>query len=234
MAVDTHLLLLPGSLCDEAIWEPQMAALGGRWSVNVPHMAGLNSIAAMAAAALNDAPAQFSLAGFSMGGRVALEMMRLAPDRIERLALLDSSVHPVASGETGRRQELIDLAFSEGMEAVARVWLPRLVHPARRDDAALMSRLTEMTCRFTAQDYADEVHALLNRPDPQPVLGAIRCPTLVLSGRQDPLSTPERNSDIAGRIATAELVILDDCGHFPQLEASEATSEALERWLKRS
>ncbi len=94
-----------------------------------------------------------------------------------------------------------------------------------------MSLLTEMTCRFTAQDYADEVHALLHRPDPRELLAGIRCPTLVLSGREDPLSTPERNTDIARLIAGAELVILDDCGHFPQLEAAEATTAALERWL---
>ena len=230
LPADDALLLLPGSLCDDALWAPQIKALG-RADVSVPRLSGLDSIETMAEAVLDGAPERFSLAGFSMGGRIALEMLRRAPGRVTRLALMDTSVHPVAEGEAARRKPMIDLAFSEGMEAVARSWIPRLVHPSRLDDEALMSLLLRMTARFTAQDYAEENRALLNRPDPRPVLATIACPTLVLTGRQDPLSTPERNQEIAGSIPGAELVILDDCGHFPTLEAPERTTAAMRDWL---
>ena len=225
------LLLLPGSLCDAALWEPQVAAIGDRWRISVPSVTGLDSIEAMAEAVLADAPERFCLAGFSMGGRIALEMLRRQPERIERLALIGASVHPVADGEAARRQPMIELASTQGMTAVAKNWIPRLVHPSRLDDTEFMSRLMDMTCRFTPQDYAEENHALLNRPDPRPLLETIAIPTLVLAGRQDPLSTPERNTDIAGRIPGAKLVLLDDCGHFPTLEAPDPSTAALLDWL---
>ena len=233
MATENHLVLLPGSLCDEAVWDHQAEAFSDDWTVLAPHLVGHPTIESMASAALSQAPPHFSLVGFSMGGRVALEMMRRAPARIQRLALLDTSVHPVADGEALRRQELIDLAFEKGMETVARSWLPRLVHPSRRNEEALMNRLIEMACRFTPAEYREEVNALLNRPDPRPVLDEVRCPVLVLSGRQDPLSTPERNLEIARRVG-APMILLDDCGHFPMLEAPEATNDALRSWLLRT
>jgi pimeloyl-ACP methyl ester carboxylesterase len=185
----------------------------------------------MAEAVLKDAPTSFSLAGFSIGGRVALEMIRRAPERILRLALIGSSVHPLADGEAARRQPMIDMAREHGMGAVAASWIPRLVPAARHDDAELMLELRDMTCRFSAEDYADEVHALLNRPDPRPLLAGIRCPALVLAGREDPLSTPERNTDLAARIPGARLLLIDGCGHFPMLEAPDATNAALLAWL---
>lgn len=227
----TNLILLPGSLSDEQVWHHQIAELSDLCEIHAPHFAACDCLDTMARAALAEAPERFALVGFSMGGRVAIEMMRLAPERIERLALVSASVHPLAAGEAEKRQPLIDLAYRDGMEALAKAWLPRIVHPSRIKDEAFMHFLTEMACRFTPKEYECEVRALLNRPDARPVLAAITCPTLILVGRNDPLSTPERNLDLAARIPHAELVIFEDCGHFPMLEAPESMSAALRHWL---
>lgn len=234
MPEKTNLVLLPGSLCDAQLWRHQIESLSTLCAIYAPHLTSCDSLESMAHAALAEAPARFALVGFSMGGRVAIEMMRCAPERIERLALISASAHPVAPGEAERRQPLIDLAHREGMEAVAKAWLPKLVHPSRVEDAALMRFLIEMACRFTPEEYEREARALLARPDARPVLATITCPTLILAGRDDPLSTPERNRDMADRIPHAELMVFHACGHFPMLEAPEAMNAALRHWLSMS
>lgn len=226
-----NLLLLPGSLCDESLWRGQEAALRDIAEPHALHFSTFESLPAMAREALDHAPATFALVGFSMGGRVALEMMRIAPERIERLCLMSASAHQLAGGEAAKRQPLIDLGHKDGMAAVAREWLPKLVHPSRVSDAALMGHLTEMACSFTPAQYEAEVRVLLTRPDARPVLPTIKCPTLILAGRDDPLSTPARNQEMADAIPHAQMIIFDDCAHFPMLEAPEATNEALRRWL---
>lgn len=231
MANKQPLVLLPGSLSDGAVWENQCSALADVADVHIPHVTGMASLEEIAESVLKEAPASFALAGFSMGGRVALEVYRRAPDRITHLALIDSSVHPIAEGEAEKRQPMLDLALAEGMEALADAWLPRIAHPSRLDDAEFMGKLREMALRFTPQDYVDEVKALLTRPDARPVMDMISCPTLILAGESDPLSTPARNEEMAKMIPHAELVILEDCSHFPMLEKPEETNAALRRWL---
>ncbi|MBL8552125.1 MAG: alpha/beta fold hydrolase [Hyphomonadaceae bacterium] len=226
-----NLLLLPGSLCDERLWAGQVRALAEVCAPQALHFSTFESLPAMARDALDHAPPSFALVGFSMGGRVAIEMMRIAPERIERLCLMSASAHPLAGGEAARRQPLIDLAHRDGMEALAGEWLPQLVHPTRRADPGLMAQLTDMACRFTPAEYEGEVHALLTRPDARDVLPSIKCPTLILAGAEDPLSTAARNQELKQAIPHADLVLLKDCGHFPMLEMPEATNAALRAWL---
>ncbi len=225
------LVLLPGSLSDEEVWVNQVPALSDIADIRIPHLMGFDSLDAIADAVLADAPETFALAGFSMGGRVALEVFRRAPERVTRLALIDASVHPIAEGEAEKRQPLLNLAMTEGMEALADAWLPRIVHPSRLDDTPYMARLKAMACRFTPEDYVDEVRALLTRPDARPVMAMIHCPTLILAGEADPLSTPARNAEMAGMIPHARLAILKDCSHFPMLEKPDETNAALCQWL---
>ncbi len=227
-----HLIILPGSMCDEWAYRQQIEALSGDHEIEVPHLLEASSIDAMAEQVLARAPERFALAGHSMGGRVALEVVRRAAGRIGALALIATTVHPVREGEGPRRQTQIDLAREQGMTALARMWLPRVVHPARQQDTALMQGLERMYARFTPEDYEREVKALLQRPDPRSVLAEIRCPTLVLSGREDPLCAPEQSQALAAQIAGATLVIVEECAHFPSLEQPRAVTQALTRLLR--
>jgi pimeloyl-ACP methyl ester carboxylesterase len=215
------VFLLPGLLCDETIWADQRAALG---KVVIPDFRFVNSIEAMARLVLDAAPQRFSVAGHSMGGRVALEVVRRAPDRVVRLALLDTGVHPRTADEEAKRKALVDLAHSQGMAALAARWLPPMLHP---DHSALLEPLTEMVKRSTPETFANQQRALLNRPDARAVLPHIHCPTLVLCGKQDAWSPPSQHEEIAAAIPQAKLVIVDDCGHMSPVEQPAAVT----KWL---
>jgi pimeloyl-ACP methyl ester carboxylesterase len=226
------LLLLPGLLCDRAVWAPQIAAFGGGWDAVVPDFFGYDSFEAMAEAALAAAPPRFALAGYSMGGRVALEVLRRAPDRVERLALLSAGVHPVRPQEAGLRRMEMALAERSGMRALVRRWLPPMLHPRHRGDTALVATIEAMWCRATPSIFAAQVHAALHRRDLRPMLAAIACPTLVLCGAEDTWSPPAQHERIAAAIAGARLVVIPESGHMVTLEAPERVNAALRIWLE--
>jgi pimeloyl-ACP methyl ester carboxylesterase len=225
------LVLVPGLLCDALVWRDQMQSFTGSHAVSVPMLDALTSIPAMALALLAHAPPRFALAGHSLGGRIALEVMRQAPDRVTHLALLDTGVHSCAPGEPSRRQELLSLAFTQGMNAVSRVWLPRMVHPARHADRSFMAPLEAMVERRSPESFRNQITALLDRPDATPVLATIRCPTLVLCGREDGWSPVEQHEAIAAAVADSRLAIVDDCGHMAPIERPAEINRELQRWL---
>ncbi len=225
------LVFLPGSLSDGQVWGKQVAALHDVADIHVPHILGPDTLEAMAEAVIAHAPETFALAGFSMGGRVALEVYRRIPDRIDRLALISSSIHPVAQGEAEKRKPMLDLAVSQGMAALAEAWLPRIVHPSRLEDAAFMGLLRDMALRQSPGDYVREVQALLTRPPADDVARRIHCPTLVIAGDVDPLSTPQRNAEILNLIPQARGVTFKNCSHFPMLEYPERMNAELRDWL---
>ncbi len=142
--------LIPGLLCDDFIWHRQKAALSTFGDVRIPALVSFHSLTAMAEHVLEDAPRTFALAGHSMGGRVALEIYRLAPERVERLALLDTAAHPAAPLEQDKRQELIDVAKREGMGALAARWLPPMLHPHH---SGLYDEIAAMVKRATPQSF---------------------------------------------------------------------------------
>lgn len=222
------IFLLPGLLCDDTMWTAQSDALTNCADVIVPDFRFLDSFAAMAQLVLDAAPARFSIAGHSMGGRVALEVFRMAPEKVERLALLDTGVHPRGPQEPAKRQELIDIGYREGMAAVAARWLPPMLHP---DHMALLPVLTEMVLRSTPESFEKQQRALLNRPDPRPLLAQIHCPTLVLCGRQDTWSPVAQHEEIAASIEGAKLVVVEDCGHMAPYEQPGAVTAALQAWM---
>jgi pimeloyl-ACP methyl ester carboxylesterase len=225
------LCLLPGLLCDATVWVDQLSAFRDSATVVIPDFHGLDSITGMAERVLAQTSGPISVAGHSMGGRVALEVLRLAPERVERLALLDTGFHPAGAAEPAQRQVLVDLANEEGMSALVRQWLPPMVHPDRLSDEALMQPLRDMIHRASPEIYEKQIHALLHRPDATGQLPAIACPTAVLCGRQDAWSPLDRHIEMARIIPGAELTIVEECGHMSTVERPEIVTEALRSWL---
>jgi pimeloyl-ACP methyl ester carboxylesterase len=230
----TPVVFLPGLLCDAAVWAPQMAALGR--SATVVHYGGANSLTAMAERALQAAPAgRFALAGHSMGGRVAFELWRQAPERVERLALLDTGSHPLAEGAAGEaeragRLRLLALARQGGMRAMAADWARGMVHESRIG-GPVFEAVLDMFERSSADIFEAQIRALLTRPDAAPQLAAISCPTLLLTGEQDAWSPPEQHRRMQQAVRGAQLVVVPQCGHMSTLEAPAAVNAALAGWL---
>jgi len=222
------VFLLPGLLCDRFIWSDQIRALERFAQVIVPEFRCVDSITAMARIVLDAAPPTFALAGHSMGARVAIETFRMEPERVERLALLDTGVHARGPHEEAKRGELIEIARTQGMEAVAARWLPPMLHP---DHAALLGPLTDMVKRSTAETFANQQRALLDRPEARAVLPFVKCPALVLCGRQDAWSPVSQHEEIAAAIPHSKLVIVEDSGHMSPVEQPEAVTQALRAWL---
>ena len=232
------LLLLPGLLCDADVWADQVLAIGPAVGCVVPCYHDLDSIAAMARRVLAHAPPRFALAGHSMGGRVALEVVRSAPERVERLALLDTGYEARQPGEHGaqearQRRHLVEVARDQGMDAMGVEWVRGMVHPARLTDVALMSRILAMIGRQTPQAHAAQIQALLDRPDASDVLPQIRCPTLVACGREDAWSPVARHEAMAALIPGCELRVFEDCGHMSTMEQPADVTAALRDWLQQ-
>ena len=172
-----------------------------------------------------------------MGGRVAIEIVRRAPERVQRLALLDTGYLPLPSGaaadeERAGRYALLSIARSDGMRAMGRVWVRRMVHPERLEDAALIDSILDMIERQTPDGFEAQIEALLSRPDAAPVLRSIGCPTLVLCGREDAWSPVAQHEEIAAITPRATLEVIDDCGHMAPMEAPEKVAAAMLRWLQ--
>ena len=224
------LVFLPGLLCDARLWRDQARDLA---DIADPLIADLTldaSVAAMAARVLASAPERFALAALSMGGYVAFEIMRQAPQRVTKLALFDTGAGPDSPERMGRRKSTIaTLALGRFIGVPARM-LPQLV-AARHVDGAVGETVREMAQRVGAHAFLRQQKAILTRPDSRPTLAMITVPTLVVVGDQDRLTPPEAASVIHDGIAGSRLEILADCGHLPALEMSDRTTALLREWL---
>jgi pimeloyl-ACP methyl ester carboxylesterase len=223
-------------ICDQTVWEQQIGALQDAAVCTSADYGELDSIPAMAEAVLRFAPDRFSIAGHSMGGRVALEIYRCAPERVARIALLNTGYLPLAAGaageeETRKRGELVALAHSQGMRAMVAQWLPPMIDSRRINDAVLVNGITEMMSRKTPEIFAAQVHALLARPDASAVLEQIRCPALLLTGREDGWSGPAQHEAMSAKIPGSRLVIVPDCGHMSTMERPAEVAAALRAWI---
>jgi pimeloyl-ACP methyl ester carboxylesterase len=225
------IIFLSGLLCDEVVWQAQADALRPHYDVRVMNFVEHESIQTMAEHVLRNAPQRFALAGHSMGGRVALEVLRRAGPRVERLALLDSGFEAATAGEAERRAVLVDQALEKGIDAIAAAWGLPMLAPGHRHQAALVQAVLDMVGRMSGAIYAAQTRALLGRPDASEVLRAIDCPTLIVCGMQDSWSPPERHRRMAELAPRAILRLIDDCGHMSMMEQPEAVLAALREWL---
>jgi pimeloyl-ACP methyl ester carboxylesterase len=233
MAEPIPLLLIPGLLCDAALWRHQSAHLADLAAVTVADVTGPDSMPGMAEAVLAQAPAgRFALAGLSMGGYVALEVMRHAPERVRRLALLDTSARPDNDAQRARRLAFMAQAEAGDFKGVTHRLLPLFLHPGRLDDEPLTSAIMAMSQRVGKEAFMRQQTAIIGRSDSRARLGEINVPTLVLVGREDTLTPLEGHEELAARIPRAHLVIVEHCGHMSTMEQPEAVTAVLRYWLQ--
>ncbi|QXM23988.1 alpha/beta hydrolase [Elioraea tepida] len=224
------LLLLPGLLCDQALWDHQLRHLADLGPMSVADLTRDDTLGAMAERVLEAAPPRFDLAGLSMGGYVAFEILRRAPERVGRLCLIDTSARPDTEEQAARRRGLMELAGRGQFKGVTPRLLPLLVHPDRLADAPLTGTVMAMADRVGAEAFLRQQRAILGRPDSRPGLGAIGAPTLVIVGREDSLTPPEVAAEITAAIPKARLAVIEDCGHLAPLERPQAVTALMRLW----
>lgn len=229
------LLFLPGLICDARIYAPQLAAFPESRAVDGYGMAStLQDMARVALAEADRLGAErFDLFGHSMGGRVALEVFRLAPQRVRRLAISSTGAHSLREGEPEKREALKQVGYDHGFAALVDHWLPPMVAEANRDRADIYQPMREM-CLSKGQDLFDaQIAALVGRPEQESLLPQVACPVLVVTGELDTWAPPAQHEALAAVIPNAELVIVDGAGHMLPMEAPEALNAAIARWLSR-
>lgn len=220
-------VLIPGLLCTPRLYAEQIPALWRFGAVTVADHTRDDSMGGIARRVLAQAPPKFALIGLSMGGYVAFEVQRQAPDRVTRLALLDTTARPDAPEQTEQRKRQIEMARSGRFEGIAQLLFPRFVAAARHDDRALQALVRSMAEDTGPEAFVRQQTAIMNRADSRPTLGAIRCPTLVVVGADDVLTPPDRAAEMAAAIPGARQVVVPACGHLSPLEQPQAVTEAL-------
>ena len=225
------LVLLPGLLNTRQLFERQIADLSDLVDVVVPELYRYGSIGAMAEAALDAAPERFALGGFSMGGYVCFEILRRAPQRVERLALMDTQATPDTPEATARRRGFIAQTGLGRFHGVQPSLLPQIVHRDHLGDQSIIQPILEMAAEVGADGFCREQTAMIGRPDSRPLLVDIKVPTLVLVGRQDIATPLVRAEEMAADIGHSQLVVIEKCGHMAPLEKPAEVSAALRRWL---
>jgi len=231
-AASLPILLIPGLGCTARLYTEQVAALWTYGPVTVADHRRADSMDAIARQILDQAPRRFALAGLSMGGYIALAIMRIAPERVEKLALLDTGSRSDTPEAAERRKASIAHARAGKLDEINAMLWPVLVHKDRQGDSALKAIAGGMTLMAGAEAFARQQTAILTRPDSRPGLPGITCPTLVLVGDGDQLTPPALSEEMAGLIPGSKLVVVPDCGHLSTLERPDAVTKALMDWMR--
>ena len=233
----TPLILVPGLMCDDTSWGPVLPALSAHLPCHVVSHGNADSLVTMAQQILDTAPERFHIAGHSMGGRVALEVLRLAPERVLRLGLLGTGFRAKEAGAAGeeevkKRQVLLDIARDQGIRHMALTWVQSMVAPSRLSDAALIEDIAQMFERKSEDVFKRQIKALLERPDASDVLAQVHVPTLVMAGEFDAWASPQQHQQIADLVParpTVEVVV--GAGHMMMMEKPEAVTALFLSWL---
>lgn len=225
------VLLVPGLLCTPRLYIDQIPALWRFGPVVVADHTRDDSMSGIAQRILANAPPRFALIGLSMGGYVSFELLRQAPDRVAKLALLDTTARPDLPEQTEQRKRQIDMARSGRFAAISDLLYPKFVAASRQNDRALQSIVRTMAEEVGPEAFVRQQTAILKRVDSRPDLALVRCPTLVVVGEHDVLTPSDRAAEIAAAIPSARQVVIADCGHLSALEQPQAVTRALTEFL---
>jgi len=231
----TTIVLIPGLLCDKTVWQPLVDRLQTDNKIDSPvavaDLSTQDNLTRMAEDCLGDHTGQLIVAGHSMGARVAMEMARLAPQRIERLVLLDTGIHPLKDGEIEKRQEIVQFAYDNGMQALADRWLKGMVYAPNFENRSMVEKLNRMVLRCDAELHERQINALVNRPDASSYLSDIKCPVLLVVGLHDQWSPVSQHEDMLRLLPNAILEVIDNAGHFAPVEQADEVAELLVNFL---
>lgn len=233
------LLMLPGMVCGAASWQQQHQALSAHVDVVIADYQRCSHVTLMARRQLEDHHGPLLLAGHSMGGRVALEMIRLAPERVIGLCLIATESRARPDDERGlaeddSRQRLYRLAAEKGMAAMAEAWIPALIGPREVNNASLRATLINMISDHDPETLARHINAGKTRPNSYDLLSKIKCPTLIIAGEYDAIRPPPVLQEMHHAIGNSSFLMIEGCGHMPMMEAPEVVNQAMLEWLNRS
>ena len=226
------LLLLPGLTNDERVWRAVIRRLGSNAEAKIGDVRTRDTMRALATEVLAHAPDRFAIAGLSMGGYCALEIVRQAPERVLGLALVDTSARPDTPESKANREKQIERARTDYPALVTEI-VPKWIHPSRLHDAEVGEVVRDMALDAGPEIFTRQLRAIMSRDDSRPLLGTIRCPALVVCGRDDALIPMEIHEELARGIAGAQLIVIDTCGHLSPLERPAAVADAFADWLRR-
>jgi pimeloyl-ACP methyl ester carboxylesterase len=229
----TPLVLVPGLLTDDALFAPQVEALSDVADIIIADVANDDSLEGFAARLLKTAPQRFAIAGLSMGGYIAQEVVRQAPERVIGLALLDTNARADRPEQQDARRKYVERAESGDFDIVCDEMWPMLVAPSRLDDAELKATVTAMSARVGVVGFAKQQEAIITRPDGRADLAKVSVPALVLCGAEDQMTPPKVHHEMVDKLPDARYVEIEDCGHLSTLEAPQKVNEALREWLAR-
>lgn len=227
MAQSLPVVLVPGLIGSPRLYAAQLPAMWSLGPVTVADHTRADSVAEIARGILADAPPRFALAGHSLGGYIAFEMMRQAPERVAALALLDTSARADVPEQSQKRRDQIEMARTGPFAALAALQFPAFVHPSRAKDTKLRDYMRAMAEENDAQVFIRQQTAMIGRPDSRPTLAEIRCPTVVVVGEADAATPPERAQEIAAGIEGSRLVTVKGAGHMTPVEKPEVIAQVL-------
>jgi pimeloyl-ACP methyl ester carboxylesterase len=226
------ILLVPGLVSSPRIYAPVVPALWRFGPVSVANHIRDDNMGAIARRILAEVPPRFALAGHSMGGYIAFEIVRQAPDRVAKLALINTQARPDTPEATTRRRDMIARAQAGDYHAILDELFPGFVHPSRLGEAGLRQLVHDMGDDIGVEAFVRQQTAILSRADSRPTMAWIKCPTLVLTGDADNTIPNSLSVEMAQGIPGARLTIIPDCGHLPQVEQTQACADALVEWMR--